>query len=58
MIDTVELAYKAGLNDYFKEGKKYGSASRPPPWMDNKERQSFYTGKAEASDITRNEREG
>ena len=45
----MSIEYLAGLSDFFKEGKKYGYKSYPPPWMNDKGRGDYFKGKKYAA---------
>lgn len=45
MINTIDLAYKAGISDFYKQGKRYGYKAFPPNWMNEEERNEFFRGK-------------
>jgi len=44
-MNTLELAYKAGISDYYKQGKKYGKKAYPPSWMNATEKKQYLSGK-------------
>ena len=45
MINTLDLAYSAGISDYYKRGLKYGHKAYPPGWMKEEEKRMFFKGK-------------
>jgi len=44
-MNTIESAYRAGIGDFFKQGKRYGYKAFPPNWMDEEEKDAFFRGK-------------
>ena len=54
-MNFIELAYKAGLNDFFRPGEKYGHKAYPPPWMDSEEKNAYFEGKKYGKYLTQME---